>query len=200
MRGPDDAPGCCLCLPWPFLNNSSTTNSGATARQRADTRVAPVQGRVPLAVSAGSRQEDSMNTFRCPPRPLPYDDPRFSHQTEHHPLVSEHEKASTQFQKPNQLGESKNVDTTSTCTADKTDGSSVKTQSGAGPKIGGTQLYVPSDSEEDCPICLEEYDYENPKIALECNHSYHLGCIYEWMERSQSCPVCAKVMLFNEGQ
>uniref|UniRef100_A0ACD5W851 Uncharacterized protein n=2 Tax=Avena sativa TaxID=4498 RepID=A0ACD5W851_AVESA len=198
LRGPDEeAPGCCLCLPWPFLNNNHHDSvSGAAARQRADTRVAPVQGRLPPAASAASGQEDSMNTFRCPPRPLPYDDPQFTHQTEQHPLV---DKASTQFQKANQLEQSKNADITSARTAQKADGSSLKAQS-QGQKIGGTKVDVPSDSQDDCPICLEEYDYENPKIELQCNHKFHLGCIYEWMERSQSCPLCAKVMLFNEDQ
>jgi hypothetical protein len=27
----------------------------------------------------------------------------------------------------------------------------------------------------------------------KCSHHFHLGCIYEWMERSESCPVCGKV-------
>ncbi|CAM0874517.1 unnamed protein product [Alopecurus aequalis] len=195
LRGPDD--GCCSCLPWPFLNNNH--DSGAAARQRADTRVAPVQGRVTLAGSTGSGQEDSMNTFRCPPRPLPYDDPQFIHQMEQHPLVAGHDKASTRFQKSNQLEKSNNADISSARPAEKGDGSSLKAQS-EGQKIGGTQVDVPSDCLDDCPICLEEYNYENPKTELQCNHNFHLGCIYEWMERSQSCPLCAKVMLFNEDQ
>ncbi|CAI0454463.1 unnamed protein product [Linum tenue] len=32
----------------------------------------------------------------------------------------------------------------------------------------------------------------------KCSHHFHLGCIYEWMERSDSCPVCGKVMAFDE--
>lgn len=42
--------------------------------------------------------------------------------------------------------------------------------------------------------CLAEYTTENPKIITECSHHYHLGCIYEWMERSDKCPVCGKVL------
>ncbi|KAI3934739.1 hypothetical protein MKW92_006153 [Papaver armeniacum] len=37
-----------------------------------------------------------------------------------------------------------------------------------------------------------------PKILTQCSHHYHLVCIYEWMERSETCPVCGKVMVFNE--
>ncbi|CAM0958271.1 unnamed protein product [Alopecurus aequalis] len=172
LRGPDDeAPGCFLCLPWPFFLNNSL-DAGAAPVQG---RVAPVQGRVPLAGSG--LEEDSVNTFRRPPRPLPYDDPQFIRQMEQHPLIEE----------------SNNADISTARTAEK-----ARTE---GEKIGGTQVDVPCDcQDDDCPICLEEYDYENPKVELQCNHDFHLGCIYEWMERSQSCPICAKVMLFHEDQ
>ncbi|KAJ0243585.1 RING/U-box superfamily protein [Hirschfeldia incana] len=59
-------------------------------------------------------------------------------------------------------------------------------------------VYVMSDDEDVCPTCLEEYTSENPKIVTKCSHHFHLGCIYEWMERSEDCPVCGKVMEFNE--
>jgi hypothetical protein len=93
------------CFLWALCFNQllhsfiNTFSQGAAARQRANTRVAPVQGRAPLAGSTGSGEEDSMSTFRCPPRPLPYDDPQFIHQMEKHLLVAGHDKASTQFQK-----------------------------------------------------------------------------------------------------
>lgn len=38
-----------------------------------------------------------------------------------------------------------------------------------------------------------EYTPENPKITTRCSHHFHLGCIYEWLERSESCPICGKV-------
>ncbi|KAF9624430.1 hypothetical protein IFM89_011438 [Coptis chinensis] len=41
-------------------------------------------------------------------------------------------------------------------------------------------------------LFLAEYTPENPKIITRCSHHFHLGCIYEWMERSESCPVCGK--------
>ncbi|KAI3444516.1 hypothetical protein Pfo_001181 [Paulownia fortunei] len=50
---------------------------------------------------------------------------------------------------------------------------------------------VSATNEEDaCPTCLEEYDAENPKIMTKCNHHFHLSCILEWMERSDTCPIC----------
>ncbi|CAH9142604.1 unnamed protein product [Cuscuta epithymum] len=58
---------------------------------------------------------------------------------------------------------------------------------------------VPSVQEEEdlCPTCLEEYDMENPKIITKCEHHFHLSCILEWMERSDTCPVCDKEMVFS---
>ncbi|XVF51456.1 hypothetical protein PTKIN_Ptkin04bG0186800 [Pterospermum kingtungense] len=54
------------------------------------------------------------------------------------------------------------------------------------------------EEEEDvCPTCLEEYDAENPKIITKCEHHFHLACILEWMERSDTCPVCDKEMVFD---
>ncbi|XP_044501236.1 probable E3 ubiquitin-protein ligase RHB1A isoform X2 [Mangifera indica] len=44
--------------------------------------------------------------------------------------------------------------------------------------------------EDTCPICLEEYDKENPKLFTKCKHHFHLSCILEWNERSDSCPIC----------
>ena len=48
-----------------------------------------------------------------------------------------------------------------------------------------------------CPTCFEEYDAENPKMSLVCGHHFHLGCIYEWYERSELCPVCEEKMAFD---
>lgn len=52
--------------------------------------------------------------------------------------------------------------------------------------------------EEDCPICLEEYGEENPKMVTKCEHHFHLCCILEWLERSDSCPVCGQELVIDE--
>ena len=109
-----------------------------------------------------------MDTFRAPPRPLPYDDPRFSPPTVQHPIVSEHDKASTHFQKPGQITERKNTDTASTCTSQKVDGSSVKHHSG-GSRIDGIQASDSSDNEDDCPICLD--GWWKPLALLSLSYS-----------------------------
>ncbi|KAL1218497.1 E3 ubiquitin-protein ligase [Cardamine amara subsp. amara] len=57
-----------------------------------------------------------------------------------------------------------------------------------------------ADEEDVCPTCFYDYIEDNPKIVLQCGHSFHLACIYEWMERSEACPFCSKTMLFLEGE
>lgn len=58
-------------------------------------------------------------------------------------------------------------------------------------------VFTAMEEEDGCPVCLEEYDDENPKITTKCEHHFHLACILEWMERSDSCPVCDKEMIFD---
>ncbi|XP_056846783.1 probable E3 ubiquitin-protein ligase RHB1A isoform X2 [Raphanus sativus] len=65
------------------------------------------------------------------------------------------------------------------------------------PKKLSKDVFVPVEEEEDCPICLEEYDMENPKLVAKCEHHFHLACILEWIERSETCPVCNKEMVFD---
>ncbi|KAM3203442.1 E3 ubiquitin-protein ligase isoform X1 [Capsicum annuum] len=66
--------------------------------------------------------------------------------------------------------------------------------------VTGAQYEVSSSEDEDvCPTCLEEYTPENPKISTKCSHHFHLSCIYEWQMRSATCPVCGKLMEFEQS-
>lgn len=58
---------------------------------------------------------------------------------------------------------------------------------------------LPKEEEDVCPICLEEYDTENPKYVIKCEHYFHLSCILEWMERSDTCPICDQEMVFDQN-
>ncbi|KAL6294880.1 hypothetical protein ACE6H2_003022 [Prunus campanulata] len=80
--------------------------------------------------------------------------------------------------------------------------SSEKSSSSSGKRAQELVRLYDSNSiehEDECPTCLEEYTPENPKTTMQCSHQYHLACIYEWMERSQNCPICSRVMLFDES-
>ncbi|XP_057814927.1 probable E3 ubiquitin-protein ligase RHB1A isoform X4 [Cryptomeria japonica] len=68
---------------------------------------------------------------------------------------------------------------------------------GSPEKLSDSTLPL-ADEEDVCPTCLEEYDEENPQITTKCDHHYHLSCILEWMERSDTCPICDQEMIFSE--
>lgn len=162
----------------------------------------------------GQLSDSSMTTtLQSVSRPLPFDaDQRYS-RTQRDGLVSRREKSMTHFQEGSLplmrdmgsssvelLGSGKTSSLVELLEDDK---------HGPAESSGNLQLlqvspgvlYVqPSTEEEDvCPTCLEEYTEENPKITAQCSHHFHLGCIYEWMERSDNCPVCGKEMEFSES-
>lgn len=62
------------------------------------------------------------------------------------------------------------------------------------PSKEDTPIASATDEEDVCPTCLEEYDAENPRILTKCEHHFHLSCILEWMERSDTCPICDQIM------
>lgn len=66
-----------------------------------------------------------------------------------------------------------------------------------GRKGMGSSLSLAED-DDFCPTCLEVYTVENPKIMTKCQHHFHLSCIYEWLERANTCPVCFRSMNFDE--
>lgn len=56
-----------------------------------------------------------------------------------------------------------------------------------------------ADDDACCPICFEEYCADNPKTPLVCGHHFHLGCMFDWYERSDRCPVCEEPMIDLDG-
>lgn len=46
--------------------------------------------------------------------------------------------------------------------------------------------------------CFPCVHAENPKIWTQCSHHFHLACIYEWLNRKQTCPICGLAMSFEE--
>ncbi|XVF81773.1 hypothetical protein PTKIN_Ptkin15bG0183400 [Pterospermum kingtungense] len=139
--------------------------------------------------------------------PLPYDADTRYFRIQRDGLVSRREKGSSHSQEESEpLRGEDDTDSESLSTGDKWNSceQGFKEQhSKSLLKLSSTKavrIYTISSAEEEdvCPTCLEEYTAENPKIITKCSHHFHLGCIYEWMERSENCPVCWKVMLFDE--
>ncbi|KAL4771018.1 FYVE zinc finger-domain-containing protein [Aspergillus nidulans var. acristatus] len=44
-------------------------------------------------------------------------------------------------------------------------------------------------AEQECTICMEEYEVGQSLVRLECLCKFHKRCIVEWFERKRECPV-----------
>lgn len=53
------------------------------------------------------------------------------------------------------------------------------------------------DDEDCCPTCLDVYTEDNPRIWTRCGHHFHMQCIYEWLERKETCPMCESHVDFD---
>ena len=116
----------------------------------------------------GSGAEDSSisESYHAPPRPLPYDDPRFFRLSrQHEELVSRGDKASSHFHEESEPLRRRTIDTEYAGTVHKLNGpdcegrpksclpqSSLKFPSKEA--ISGV-TYIFSSSEDECPTCLE---------------------------------------------
>ncbi|XP_021906283.1 probable E3 ubiquitin-protein ligase RHB1A isoform X1 [Carica papaya] len=130
------------------------------------------------------------DTFRAPPAPLPYD------ALLGHPRSTDSESVIERVS-------GSSFETLATC--EDLEESDCKTQASSlllspskseASKANEPNLSV-AEEEDACPICLEEYDSDNPKLLTKCDHHFHLSCILEWMERSDSCPICDQEMVFD---
>ncbi|XP_021767112.1 probable E3 ubiquitin-protein ligase RHB1A [Chenopodium quinoa] len=156
----------------------------------------------------------SPDTFRPPPAPIPFNVLFGRPQTPIRSLGCQGPKCdATKQSKPTSLGEIAAIDRSEKLTpgdhVGKSEGKTLADILLASPTKSDVEITKSSEAyelateEEDaCPICLEEYDTDNPKLVTNCEHDFHLSCLLEWMERSDSCPVCDKEMIFDhpDGQ
>lgn len=199
----------CICLHF-FVQNFF--NLYASLFHRGDQRALPSSAQGMTALSTAVSYDSSLtDTYRSPPRPLPYDaDPRYF-RLKRDGLVSRREKGPSHLHEETEPLRTKEPDEEPESLSSKKKWNefaheeSKEYNSKASINLPAAKLvtgyahtYSFSDDEDVCPTCLEEYGTENPKIVTQCSHHFHLGCIYEWMERSDDCPVCGKVMAFNE--
>ncbi|KAK4800967.1 hypothetical protein SAY86_021454 [Trapa natans] len=143
------------------------------------------------------------DTYRSPPAPVPYDVVLGYPQTSGDPNKATGDKSGTVC-RPTNFGFTEEI-----AAGDKTQDNSVKfddlkmsgckKQSDFGiENEDQLESNPPKPAElEECPTCLEEYDAGNPKIITKCEHHFHLACILEWLERSDTCPVCDQEMVFD---
>ncbi|XAR51620.1 hypothetical protein NMG60_11006297 [Bertholletia excelsa] len=190
----------CVSL-WCFLQNFLHVHTSLFQRDEEHAISSSIQGTSSLTSTAfhDNSLSDSYHSFS---RPLPCDaNPQCF------PLLLEGMVSSHSHEQIEPLRSDSNVDSASLNTEDKWNGSICKEKSKVYQTRSSLKLstaieyahtYFHSEDEDVCPTCLEEYTPENPKIITKCSHHFHLGCIYEWMERSENCPVCGKVMAFDE--
>jgi len=41
-----------------------------------------------------------------------------------------------------------------------------------------------------CAICLDDVQHEDSLRTLQCNHTFHLLCVDQWLAQSGQCPIC----------
>ncbi|ONM34955.1 E3 ubiquitin-protein ligase At3g02290 isoform X1 [Zea mays] len=166
----------------------------------------PAQGVAPLG-STNPSVNINDNSLNLVSRPPPYDtDPRYA-RVQREGLVSRREKSINLAQEES-LALRRNASSSGIehLAAQKKRNStenegeykvhrSESTKSLSAKAYSSSYAVVASEDEDVCPTCLEEYTPDNPKIITKCCHHFHLGCIYEWMERSDTCPICGNGVL-----
>ncbi|KAJ6713656.1 hypothetical protein OIU85_025296 [Salix viminalis] len=202
----------CICVK--FFFHQLLSGYGTMSHRLEGRIVSPAHEGTSLSsagVGTGLSDGSANDTQLSPSRSVPYDtDQRYAH-LQRYGLVSR--KSMTHFQEETQplrrnmsssgvesLGfgrKRKGIDSEDD---NKLDFSELSDKSLTTKVAHGLNCVQPSSEDEDaCPTCLDEYTPENPKITTRCSHHFHLGCIYEWLERSESCPICGKEMEFCES-
>ncbi|KAK3750344.1 hypothetical protein QZH41_010278 [Actinostola sp. cb2023] len=46
-----------------------------------------------------------------------------------------------------------------------------------------TKTHLKDDSTSSCPICLAEFEENENVKQMPCEHIFHSGCIYPWLEK-----------------
>jgi len=58
---------------------------------------------------------------------------------------------------------------------------------------------VDDDSEQICPICLDEFQPNDQVIRKGCDHVFHRHCIERWLpQKDHKCPYCREVMITDQ--
>ncbi|XP_031394974.1 probable E3 ubiquitin-protein ligase RHB1A [Punica granatum] len=170
----------------------------------------PAHDGIPLILSSGLLVDTNLDTsipdtYRSPPAPAPYD------------IVLGHPQnppGADKVSGDKSDAAAKTGATEETAAGEKTEDSSVKCDDLRLPDCKEQSDFdIENEKElesnpskslepvimsiEECPTCLEEYDLDNPKVLTKCEHHFHLACILEWLERSDTCPVCGQEMVFD---
>ncbi|XP_077241974.1 putative E3 ubiquitin-protein ligase RHB1A [Tasmannia lanceolata] len=199
--------GCCCCPSRGAELNEAPVYFYALGEHGSLSSVHGTTPVIPTALLVDTNLETSVpDTYRAPPAPLPYDVDLGCQQNLPGSLATDGNKVDTApAEDSKSTGETGNG--LVACENLKDSDCKSQTDSVPGtPKLSDVEPeklkepVVSAKIEEDvCPTCLEEYDLENPRIITKCNHNFHLACILEWMERSDTCPICDQEMVFDHN-
>ncbi|XP_030538093.1 probable E3 ubiquitin-protein ligase RHB1A [Rhodamnia argentea] len=196
--------GCCCCPrpePPPFYHGPTASEQLVPLSSHHNSASTISSG---LVVDT-NLETTSIDTYTPPPAPLPYDVASGHPQTPLWPQESTGIKTNASVETPDSVP-AENVggnvlDKPTKCGDLKLSdckGQDYVLETENEPEIELSEsVNLVISSAEECPTCLEEYDANNPKIVTKCEHHFHLACILEWMERSDTCPVCDEEMIFN---
>ncbi|GLU05830.1 hypothetical protein SLE2022_229070 [Rubroshorea leprosula] len=142
------------------------------------------------------------DSYRPPPTPLPFDVGLAPPQTGSvaQEIHNSKNRAAVETTNSDPVQEAIDVNAQNTLTKSDKAESNIETDPTKQSEVElskSAEAIVSAAEEDVCPTCLEEYDAENPKITAKCEHHFHLACILEWKERSDTCPVCNEEMIFN---
>lgn len=54
------------------------------------------------------------------------------------------------------------------------------------------ERFSDSMSETSCAVCLSEFERCHMLRRLPCNHSFHSGCVDNWLQHNKVCPLCVQ--------
>lgn len=50
--------------------------------------------------------------------------------------------------------------------------------------------HADADAADCCPICFCDYSEGQAIVTLVCKHYFHKECIWKWLKRDATCPMC----------
>ncbi|GMJ06259.1 hypothetical protein like AT5G41350 [Hibiscus trionum] len=205
--------GCCCCCSSRGVENSAPA---CYYNPRASDRHVPLSSHNATAstVSSGLLVDTNLevsvpDVYQPPPAPVPFDAAVGHPQTPSAAQGIHNSKRDEAVQTTNIGSCQETVAVSTRKTSIKSDAkeldckaqATTENESSKGLEVEFSKPVEPivstKEEEDCCPTCLEEYDAENPKIITKCEHHFHLACILEWLERSETCPVCDKEMIFD---
>ncbi|XP_076943999.1 putative E3 ubiquitin-protein ligase RHB1A [Bidens hawaiensis] len=183
--------GCCCSSNRVEWNEASRLHHYPVAS--AERQLLPARSSAAAVIPTGLLVDTNLDTsipdtYRHPPAPIPYDanpqgppNNREDLANKNHPPGQTNDSEPVLETKVSDGGENEAKEAVESVITEEFDDEIKKSN-------------TPFVAPEECPTCLEEYDEDNPKITTKCDHHFHLSCILEWMERSETCPVCDQVM------